>query len=86
MASENKQQYRHYLTTIDNPFDPVDQQESWRLFDKLHHYDSEEKTARLACTSDEHSDSLNQQYIREAILELMAADPLNIYIMVQKPI
>ncbi len=79
-------QYRYYITTVDNPFDPVDQQDSWLLYDKLNHYDSNEKLALLARTSDELSDSVNQEEIRRAILKIMALDPNNIYTMVKKPL
>ncbi len=79
-------QYRYYLTTIDNPFDPVDQLDSWLLYDKLNHYDSNELLARFARTSDELSDSVNQEEIRMAILKIMALDPNNIYTMVKKPL
>lgn len=79
------QQYRYYLTTFDNPFDPVDQQDSWMLYDKLNNYDSNEKLASLAKTSDELIDNVNQEDMRMAILKIMALDPNNIYTMIKKP-
>lgn len=78
-------QMRYFLTTVDNPFDPVDEQDSWMLFDKLNHYDSNEMLARFARTSDELSDSENQKEIRRAIAKIIALDPCNVYKMVEKP-
>lgn len=78
-------QQRYYLTTVDNPFDPVDELDSWLLYDKLNGYNSNELLARFARTSDELSDSENQLEIRNAIARIIALDPLNIYKMVEKP-
>lgn len=78
-------QLRYFLTTIDNPFDPVDQQDSWLLYDQLNNYRSNELLSSFARTSDELSDSDNQQEIRDACLRIMALDPNNIYIVVAKP-
>ena len=77
--------YRYYLTTVDNPFDPVEQQSSWLLYDKLNGYDRNELLSRFARTSDELSDSENQKEIRGAIARIIALDPLNIYTMLKKP-
>lgn len=78
-------QYRYYLTTLDNPFDPVDDPDAWLLFDKLHHYNCNELVARFARTSDELSDSENQKEIRHAIARFIALEPTNNYIMLMKP-
>lgn len=41
------------LTTVDNPFDPFEQFDSWLMFDKEKGYDSCEKIARtVELTSD----------------------------------
>lgn len=81
MASE---QYRYFLTTIDNPFDPVEQQDSWLLYDKLNGYNSNEMLAKFANTSDELSDSITQTNIKDAIARIIALDPNNIYKVVRK--
>ena len=84
-VSDMAEQMRYYLTTIDNPFDPVDEQDSWMLYDKLNGYDCNETLARFARTSDEISDSENQNEIRSAIARIIAPDPCNIYKMIAKP-
>lgn len=81
-----KEQFRYYLTTVDNPFDPLEEQGSWLLYDKLNGYDCNEMLARYARTSDELSDAENQREIRGAILKIMARDPNNIYTMIRKPL
>ena len=78
-------QLRYFLTTVDNPFDPVDQQDSWLLYDQLNNYRSNELLSSFARTSEELSDSDNQQELRDACLRIMALDPNNIYVMVAKP-
>ena len=79
------EQYRYYLTTIDNPFDPVEQQDSWMLYDKLNGYDSNELLALFAKTSDELSDSIVQEDLKRAIARIIALDPTNMRVMVRKP-
>ena len=78
-------QLRYFLTTVDNPIDPVDQQDSWLLYDQLNNYRSNELLSSFARTSEELSDSDNQQELRDACLRIMALDPNNIYVMVAKP-
>ena len=80
-----EQQYRYYITTTDNPFDPCDQFESWLLYDKMMGYDTLETLARFARTSDELSPSENQHEINEAITRIIVLDPLNMYKRVRKP-
>lgn len=81
-----EEEYKYYLTTRDNPFDPEEQQESWRLYDKLNHYDTEETFERWLITSDEMSDSQKAFDTDEAMLRFIARDPFNMYIRVRKPI
>lgn len=72
------------ITTVDNPYDPFTQFDEWLLYDKAKNYNSCEKLARIAKTSDQFSDYRNQQAIEEAIDRIIALDFLNIYKKVKK--
>lgn len=67
------------LTTIDNPFDPFDQFDSWINFDMEKGYNSCAYLARIAFTSDSLSDAENEQEIERAIDEIIRYDFMNIY-------
>ena len=67
------------LTTIDNPFDPFDQFDSWINFDMEKGYNSCSYLARIAFTSDSLSDAENEQEIERAIDEIIRYDFMNIY-------
>lgn len=74
------------LTTVDNPFDPFTQFEEWLLYDKAKGYNSCEKLARFARTSNQLSDYRNEQAIEEAIDRIIELDFLNIYKKVKKSV
>lgn len=67
------------LTTVDNPFDPFDQFDSWYQFDVDKGYDSCSFLARIARTSDQLSDAENEREIERAIDEIIKYDPMNVY-------
>lgn len=67
------------LTTIDNPFDPFTQFDSWYRFDADKGYNSCSYLARVAHTSDQLSDAENEKEIEHAIDEIIQYDPFNIY-------
>lgn len=67
------------LTTIDNPFDPFDQFDSWFQFDSDKGYNSCAYLARLARNSDQLSDSENEDEIERVIDEIIKYDFMNIY-------
>jgi len=67
------------LTTVDNPFDPFKQFDSWFLFDVEKGYNSCEYLGRIARTSEQLSDVENDAEIERAIDEIIKYDPLNIY-------
>lgn len=67
------------LTTIDNPFDPFDQFDSWINFDMEKGYNSCAYLARIAFTSDSLSDAENEQEVERAIDEIIRYDFMNIY-------
>lgn len=76
--------YIYRLTTIDNPFDPFEQYESWLNYDKRMNYDTPGLQSRYARTSDELSDAENEIEINDAITRVIVNDPLNMYIRVRK--
>ena len=67
------------LTTIDNPFDPFDQFDSWINFDLEKGYNSCAYLARIAFTSDSLSDAENMKEVERAIDEIIRYDFMNIY-------
>lgn len=67
------------LTTIDNPFDPFDDFDSWYQFDCSKGYNSSAYLARIARTSDQFSDAENDKEVERAIDEIIKYDFMNIY-------
>lgn len=70
MTNANKKK-TFALTTIDNPFDPFDQFESWYNFDEAHGYHSCQYLARLVNTSEAFSDEDQEAEIERAIDEIV---------------
>ena len=67
------------LTTIDNPFDPIEQFTSWFMFDNEKGYNSCSYLSRIARTSDELSDEENNEEIERASDEIIKYDLNNVY-------
>ena len=74
------------ITTIDNPFDPFDDFDSWYRFDMDKDYNSCALLAGLARTSDAFTDKENDEEIERAIDEIIKYDVLNIYKKVKREI
>lgn len=72
------------LTTVDNPFDPFAQFDSWFLYDVEKGYNSCAYLDRIAKTSDQLSDEENAEEIERAIDEIIKYDFMNIYKKVKK--
>ena len=70
------------LTTIDNPFNPFEDFNSWFLFDVEKGYNSCSYLARIAKLSDQMSDKENNEEIERAIDEIIEYDFMNIYVKV----
>ena len=67
------------LTTIDNPFDPFEQFDSWYKFDLDKGYNSCSYLARIARTSDQFTEQENNIEIERAIDEIIKFDFMNMY-------
>ena len=72
------------ITTIDNPFDPFTQFDSWFRFDIEKGYYSCSKLARIAKLSDDMSEKETDEEIERAIDEIIQYDFLNIYKKVKR--
>ena len=72
------------LTTVDNPFNPFEQFESWFLFDVEKGYNSCSYLARIAKLSDDLSQNEIDEEIERAIDEIIKYDFMNIYKKVKK--
>lgn len=74
------------ITTVDNPFDPIDQFDSWNMFDVDKGYNSCSLLDRIAKTSDQLSRAENNHEIERAIDEIIKYDSLNIYRKIKKEV
>ena len=72
------------LTTIDNPFDPFEQFDSWFLFDVKKGCNSCDYLGRIAKTSEQLSDDENNKEIERAIDEIIKYDFTNTFKKVSK--
>lgn len=74
------------LTTIDNPFDPFTDFDSWFIHDCDLGYNSCAYLGRIARTSDQLSDEENAIEIERAIDEIIKYDFMNVYRKVKREI
>jgi hypothetical protein len=74
------------LTTMDNPFDPIDDFTSWRRFDEEKGYYTCSYLARIANITDDMSQKEEDDEIERAIDEIIELNPLGIYKKVKKEI
>lgn len=77
------------ITTFDNPFDPFDEQEDWLRFDLEKGYYSDQKVARLLQMRNVPEDATQKElneYIEQAIDDLIEVDFLNVFKKVSKEI
>ena len=72
------------LTTVDNPFDPFKQFDSWFLFDVEKGYNTCSYLGRIARTSDQFSEDEDDREVERAIDEIIKNDFMNIYKKVYK--
>lgn len=74
------------LTTVDNPFDPFDDFDSWFMFDNDKGYGSCSYLARIGKFSNKLTDTENDEEQERAIDEIVKYDPLGIYMKVIKDV
>lgn len=67
------------LTTIDNPYDPFDEFDSWYAFDERHGYHTSAFLARLTLSSEELSDSDRELSNELTINEIVSENVSGIY-------
>ena len=67
------------LTTVDNPFDPFDQFDSWLQFDNDKGYNSCGRLMRIAKVTDDMSQEEYDAEVERAIDEIILYDFMNIY-------
>lgn len=72
------------LSTVDNPYDPINDFRMWFVFDISKGYNSCAYLDRIARTSDELSDEENAREIERAIDEIIKYDFSNMYKKVTK--
>jgi hypothetical protein len=76
------------LTTVDNPFNPFQQYESWWRYDHDHKYNTNEYLARVVGLNLSNEDMLNEDMLNEAtdnaIDQIMANDADGLYAIVRK--
>ena len=70
------------VTTIDNPFNPFDDFNSWFMFDTEKGYYTSSKLARLTKLEDNMTQKEENEEVERAVDELISIDPLDIYIKV----
>lgn len=70
------------ITTVDNPYDPIDQFDAWLSFDITAGHNTCSYLARIAKTSDQFSDEENEKVIEQAIDEILKYDFPNMYVKV----
>lgn len=67
------------LTTIDNPFNPIENFDEWYAFDEAKGYCTSGLLARIVETSDDLPDAEQESAIDEAIDEIIALHPDGFY-------
>lgn len=73
------------LTTVDNPFDPFTQWDEWLRYDRDQGYYTNEYLARVAATDEANSDEENRALLREAMKDIVANNPTQMWIITYEP-
>lgn len=76
---EEAEKYDSYITTIDNPYSPIDDFTRWWIFDISHGYNSCAYLARLAKTSSELPEIENKLEVLKAINSILKWDEQKVW-------
>ena len=71
-------------TTIDNPFNPFNDFDSWFMFDIEKGYYTSSKLGRLTHLSDDMTEKEELEEVERAVDRLIEIDPLDIYIKITR--
>ena len=71
-------------TTIDNPFNPFNDFDSWFMFDVEKGYYTSSKLGRLTHLTDDMTEKEELKEVERAVDRLIEIDPLDIYIKVTR--
>ena len=74
------------LTTVDNPWDPIDDFDNWYRFDMDKGYSSLCYLARVAKIKENMTEREAARETERAIDQIVLSDPLNLYTKVKKPV
>lgn len=66
---------RYLLTTVDNPYHPIDEMDEWMAFDFSHGYRTNERLNKVAPIVDGWSDAEQQRVINSAIDDFVRLSP-----------
>ena len=69
-------------TTIDNPFNPFDDFNSWFRFDTEKGYYTSSKLGRLTHLTDDMTEKEENEEVERAVDRLIEIDPLDIYVKI----
>ena len=67
------------LTTVDNPFHPIDDMDEWLKYDAMNGYGTNAYLARVAQTHSEMTDREYHKEIERAIDQIISNDFMHIY-------
>lgn len=74
------------VTTIDNPFNPFEDFNSWFMFDTEHGYYTSSKLGRLTNLKDNMTQKEENEEVERAVDKLIEIDPLDIYVKVTRDV
>lgn len=74
------------ITTTDNPYDPFTQFDDWNAYDQQKGYYSCAYLARIANTSPDMSENVEQEHINDAVEEIAKYNWLGIYKVVSRKV